>query len=80
MKSIFIVIALFLSNIVLGQSIKWEHFTHKYGFSIDLPNSFRVGSLTNSGIQYYLNSIYDDISLDVETNGIGNLRLLQDDY
>lgn len=58
----------------------WITFNHKYGFTIELPNYFKEGALTASGIQYYINDFSDDIMITVETTGEGSNSSLVNDY
>lgn len=62
------------------RSDNWKTFNHKYGFSIDLPNYFSEGSLTASGIQYYITDIDPEISLGIETIGEASQTSLIKDY
>lgn len=65
---------------VSSKKIIWKTFNHKYGFSLQLPYYFKVGSLTASSIQYYINEQNDNISLNVFTNGIGSKEILKKSY
>lgn len=62
------------------KSDNWKTFNHKYGFSIDLPSYFSQGSLTASGIQYYVTDVDPNISVGVETIGEGSQTSLIKDY
>jgi len=61
-------------------SESWRTFNHKYGFTIDLPNYFKEGTLTALGIQYYINDLNDNITIMVGTNAEGSNASLKDDY
>lgn len=63
-----------------SSSDSWKTFNHKYGFALELPNYFKEGSLTASGIQYYINDLNDNITIMVETVGEGSNASLKDDY
>lgn len=58
----------------------WKQFKHRYGFTIDLPNYFREGSLTASGIQYYTADLDEDIILTVEAIVDGSSISLAKEY
>ena len=63
-----------------ANSNNWKTFNHKYGFTIQLPNYFSIGSLTASGLQYYTTDIDQNIMVAVESSGDGSQTGLIKDY
>ena len=75
MKCFYVVVATTLlisvSNIANSQA-KWKTFTHSNGFTIQLPSYFKKGLLVAAGtLQYFNNSIDNQISVSVESFGNG---------
>lgn len=58
-------------------STEWTSYNHEYGFNIELPHYFKVGSLTASGMQYYITDFDDQIMLSVQTNGGSQIEFLK---
>jgi hypothetical protein len=63
-----------------AQTKDWKTFNHKYGFRIELPNYFKLGGLTHSGIQYYTTDLNENIMVTVETIGEGSNGSLAKDF
>lgn len=76
----FILLMLFAASIANAQTKNWKTFNHKYGFKIELPSYFNIGSLTHSGIQYYTTDLNENIMVAVETIGEGSNGSLAKDF
>ena len=68
MKSLFISLSLILTLTLSYSQNNWKTFNGKYGFKIDLPDYFQLGSLTRSGIQYFNTTRHPRLIIGVETS------------
>lgn len=82
-KILFLIVTLLtaiIGQFTNAQTKDWKTFNLKYGFRIELPNYFNIGSLTNSGIQYYTTELNENIMVTVETIGEGTNGSLAKDF
>ncbi|HVF81475.1 MAG TPA: hypothetical protein VM884_06060 [Flavisolibacter sp.] len=83
MKRGFLAITLLLLVLIAvhtgsNAQVTWKAFSHHNGFSVQLPHYFKKGLLVASGtLQYFDNSLDSNISVSVETFGIGTKVELQ---
>lgn len=67
-------------GVAKGQTT-WHRFNNKNGFTIELPSYFSEGLLVAGGtMQWFKNTIGDDIELSVESFGNGTLKDLDESY
>jgi hypothetical protein len=72
---------LIIAPISGNAQIIWKTFTHHNGFTIQLPNYFKKGLLVASGtLQYFDNSLDSNITVSVESFGIGTTLELEASY
>lgn len=80
MKNILFVILIFCLNCVNGQT-KWKTFDSEYGITIELPEYFSKGILVAGGtLQWFNNTIDEDIQLSIESFGNGTIKDLNESY
>ena len=61
--------------------VTWKTFTHHNGFKIQLPHYFKKGLLVASGtLQYFDNSLDSNITVSVESLGMGTGSELKASY
>jgi hypothetical protein len=79
-KNILLISFLFCINFVIGQT-KWKPFESEYGITVELPEYFSKGILVAGGtLQWFNNTIYDEIQLSIESFGNGTIKDLEETY
>lgn len=80
MKNILFVLLIFYVNSINGQN-KWKTFDSEYGITIELPEYFSKGILVAGGtLQWFNNTIDNDIQLSIESFGSGTIKDLYESY
>jgi hypothetical protein len=80
MKNIIFILLLLYLNFVNGQT-NWKTINLQSGITIELPEYFSKGILVAGGtLQWFNNTIDDDIQLSVESFGNGTIKDLQESY
>jgi hypothetical protein len=80
MKNLLFVLLIFSVNCVNGQT-KWITFDSEYGSTIELPEYFSKGLLVAGGtLQWFNNTIDDDLQLSIESFGNGTIKDLSESY
>ena len=80
MKNILFVLLIFCVISINGQT-KWKTFDSEYGITIELPEYFSKGILVAGGtLQWFNNTIDNDIQLSIESFGSGTIKDLNESY
>ena len=80
MKNIIFILLLLCLNFVNGQT-NWKTINLQNGITIELPEYFSKGILVAGGtLQWFNNTIDDDIQLSIESFGNGTIKDLQESY
>jgi hypothetical protein len=80
MKNIIFILLLLYLNFVNGQT-NWKTINLQNGITIELPEYFSKGILVAGGtLQWFNNTIDDDIQLSIESFGNGTIKDLQESY
>jgi hypothetical protein len=79
MKTFFPILILFISSLSASAQFQWVTHHPRNLYSIDLPKFFTDGGYTASSIQYF-NTDIENVTLTIESLGIGKMTTLNQSY
>lgn len=78
--TLFIASLLYIFSLTANSQTSWQRFHSRHGYSVELPAYFKDGGTTASGLQYYSNTVDDNILIYVESMGGGSIRELKKSF